>query len=522
VSPYVESNPISADGQWASCGAVASEYDFAMKKFFAAIVICVLLVGAVWTGRARGADAKPGEAAIIGEVSLSSIDRVHSAMVRGGFDGYRELFLGLVESFPTIGKGMIDTTSPIAIQFIGGDNVPSEGQAMFAFPVKPGTADLKEMLDKGFKADPDHPDTAVAGNGFGVRRTKNYQLAGGTRDMLAKLDEDALAAPYKDTTLLARATVDLKTLRIVAPVRFKAFLDEIEKQQELQGAAQLQGVRMVTSPIRDKLDQVEFSILAKEQTIAVRAVASPVALQSGPLKFPRPTFPEGCFVRVDYAYPSQDAIASFKSLMDAILKIEFGDNAKKFQAVGDAFNSLFIGDAISVAVERVDDQMVGYGVIQNAKEKNVDAEAGMLEQAISAADGNNRKPLVKSTYEDNGEKVTRLTMMDHEKAVGYVDLVGRGNLIYATYSQKETKLLSRLSGPKPDGEFSSLLHAEADLAKWQKVFGAMGLIEKDFPAELLKEGKLALDVTGDGKSLTVEMSAPISSLAVVMKMAPLK
>jgi len=493
-----------------------------MKKLLAAIVTCVLLAVSVLPGKAWAQEANAPAAAIIGEVSLSSIDRVHSAMVRGGFDGYRDLFLGLTENFPTLGKGTIDTTSPIAIQFIGGDNVPSEGQAMFAFPVKPGTADLKEMLDKGFKADPDHPDIVVAGNGFAVRRSKGYQMAGGTRDMLAKVNEEALAAPYKDATLLARATVDIKTLRVVAPVRFKAFLDEIENQQRLQGASQLEGAKLVTGPIRDKLDQVEFSILAKEQTIAVRAVASPVALQSGAVKYPRPTFPAGCFVRMDYAYPSQDAVAAFKPIVDTILKSELGENAKQFQAIADAFNSLLIGDAISVGVESVDDQMVGYGVIQNAKEKNVDAEAAKLEQAIGAVDGINNKPMVKSTYEENGEKVTRLTMMDHGKASGYLDLVGRGNSIYVTYSQKETKLLSRLNGLKPDGAFSSLLHAEMDLAKSQKVFGAMGLIDKDFPADLLKEGKLALDISGDGKTMTAEMSAPISSLAVVMKMAPLK
>jgi hypothetical protein len=220
---------------------------------------------------------------------------------------------------------------------------------------------------------------------------------------------------------------------------------------------------------------------------------------------------------VEYACPAKDAIEAINPLVEGIVKAQVGNNANQFQAAANALYSVFLGDAVSVGLERLDDQMVGYAVIQSAKEKNIDAEAEKLEKAIAAVATADETTLSKSTYEEDGKKITRLTMMEHGKRpFGYWDFVQSGTLTYAAFSAKEMKFLSRFNGLKPSGEFSGLLHVEADMAAVVKMLEAMGKLEKDFPAAL-KEGNVTMDVTGDGKSLTVEFGAPIGVLGAVIK-----
>src|SRR4051812_16972042 len=108
-----------------------------MRRRVRCAAMVVLLVCASVVGVAAAQERKAEEFGLVGGAALAPLDRLDPIFRRGGFDGYRELMLGMIEGLPFVGRGAMDTSRPVGMFFAAGDNLPKEAQAMFMIPVKP-------------------------------------------------------------------------------------------------------------------------------------------------------------------------------------------------------------------------------------------------------------------------------------------------------------------------------------------------------------------------------------------------
>src|SRR5204863_7184028 len=91
-------------------------------------------------------------------------------------------------------------------------------------------------------------------------RTPDALVCGAITDVVTGLNPDAVAGAIKGPNALARVVVDLKAMRRTMPDAFNAFFDQLEKQSGGNDPAEMAGARLVTVPLREKLDRLEFGL----------------------------------------------------------------------------------------------------------------------------------------------------------------------------------------------------------------------------------------------------------------------
>lgn len=481
-------------------------------------------LGLLIAGLACAAQADEPKPEIVAGLSMAPLDRLDGVMKKAGFDGYRNLMLGIFEDMPLMGKGAMDTSRPAQIYMVDGDGIPAGLVQIMMLPVQPGTCDLDKLRTEGWKAFPDHTDTVFAPTGFGVRRTSHYLLMG-KADLLVRLAEASLADAFRDESILFHAGADLRAMRNVAPKKFNAILDSLEKYPEPGASA---AFKPLIDTFRNKIDRVNMVVSAQEQTAMARITVQPLAIPAPIAKYAKPSLPQACFAKVHLVCPAEEGRKWVAQLGEGALRAGIGSAAERKKLVGliDVTLPLVVGDMTSLGFAWGDKHIVAYSVMQNAKPVDVDATVARLEEAAKALQDPQVKDKVitRSSYQASGKKITRLALSDGGP-FGFIDLASDGNRLLATFSLGNGRFLPDLMADKEAGSMAGFLDAELNvglLAKAMKAAGEMPPKDQLVPFNPENAGTMTLSGMSEGESVVIELRMPLSFIGLAMKAAPLK
>jgi hypothetical protein len=481
-----------------------------------ALFVLAVCVSAV-AGRAAAQERKADDFALVGGAALAPLDRLDPIFRQGGVEAYRERLLGVIEGLPFVGRGAMDTSRPVGLFFAAGDDLPASAKTVFMVPVKANAVSIQSLLMQGYRPLPGHADTVTAPTGFAIRRTANHILAGGRADAVVMPGDDWLAGRFKQDELLAFARVDLKSMRTHAPRSVKAFFEEFEAKQA-HDADQVAVTRFIARLAREKLDAFELVLKASDGNVSMRVHGGPVELKPMTANPPRPAFPEGCFLRLHWAYPPEDVRDGITSFGSRFSSLDEAD----FRARADAFFNLALGEVVSVAAAGAADDVAVYVVSQHSKE--VDLEAGLARIERIPLKPGDPKMWTRSAYEEGGERITRLSLPRGARTSGgYIDVLVRGKTLYAAFGATDARRVGGLSKLKPAGEIGRMLSAELDM---ERLYAFMKRQKprsfEEVPEELFKGVTVSLDAWVEANGLAFEVKAPLSYLGRLMKMAPLR
>jgi hypothetical protein len=445
---------------------------------------------------------------------------------------------GNIEEAPFLGAGAIADDKPIgilgfALTLKEGENLDRAiGRSIvLALPVNKGFATVDKLFDFAKGQD---PTAAVAGDTITTRevtakRGADY-LLGSNGDLVTQVADNPFKDDYKAAGTLGSATLDLAAVRKGFPKEVDEFWKEVlrgshsgDKSAD-EIAASL--VRFVREKV-DKVDAVTASVTVEKEWLKGGLVVTPVHIKMAGPALPRPTFPAGTILQLHVAYPDAGS-AGWAPL--AISKLDFAKLDDKGQLTDEQREQIKgIVERTAKLVLTPDAQSVGVTVEggvplvmvvnQYQKAGDFDKELRSIAKEINemTVKAKEASPIDISEYDDGDQKVTRVTLLDNEKPVGYVDVAQAGSKVAMTISPEKIKKVAGLLVLPSKGPLTDFVNVTLDLGEAFKAASATMPIPDDIVKKLQaaltdKTATLAIRSSADGKSMVVEGALPIAVL----------
>ena len=456
---------------------------------------------------------------------------------------------GAIEMAPFMGPGSFAGDKPIGVIFyaVGANEGERIDQAMqksvvIALPVKKGFATVDKLLDFAKDGDPDAAakggDTVVSKQAT-ARRLTDYLLFS-----MSGLAEQGADNPFKDDYknpgTLGSLTLDLANVRKGYPKQVEEFWKEVSRNSQSGPPAQNAVAQDTIKFMRDKLDKVDSitaTVSHDDKALKMGVLVTPCNIKLAGAALPRPTFPAGTIFQVHIAYPDANTMTW---AADAIGKIDFKglggddkmtpDEVEQFKGILQRTAKLVLApDSQSVGVT-VDAGMPLVMVVnQYSKPVDFDKEMRSIAGEINemAKKKKESQAVEISDYTVGTQKVTRLMLLEKEKAIAYVDYTQSGNTVAMTISTDKVKQAADLAAAPTKGKLTDFISASLDLgaafAAAKETMPVPDDMVKGLEAALAGQNiTLVVKSSEDGKSMLMEASAPVAMLKELGKvLAPM-
>ncbi|HET6249876.1 MAG TPA: hypothetical protein VFE47_19455 [Tepidisphaeraceae bacterium] len=431
---------------------------------------------------------------------------------------------GIEGQFPFVGKGGLATDQPIGVAIVGGPDTKDPTNAfVVVLPVKPAAATLDLLKAQGAKPVADRADTVLL-NGIELRRTADYLLFSPTPGAVAIVNIGAIGDSVKGGDALVRVSLDVKAARENMPDQWKQLHGMIGG---LAGGDpdKLEAMAPMMRSI-DTANRLNMALDNGDKGLRLAFTTSPTTLPPVTAAN-RPGMPPGILGRVDVGITMAEASFGLKDRTAGLIKSAQdpkNNNGKPLsdaqkQQVADLITgavALYLDPtAMSVGVEMIGGDPVIYVVQHRSKPTDVPAELQKLVNQFNVLmktlDPTTSFDLI--TYQSDGVRVLRLVGMDNGKPQMYVDIVQKGDDVYATICPNQYRYIHKLLAAKDEGPISKVASAWLDLGKLAVALTGPGGDMAGMPPEkekelleLLKDQKISMASSVGGDAGTVEFT----------------
>jgi hypothetical protein len=503
---------------------------FTLRKSLA----CFVIAAAAISARSAFAEDKVEKPEVFFRAA-TILERVDQLSKTGGFTAppIDAICLDVESRYSFLGPGAIVRNRPIGVTGILVKTDPAAGfeeiitqSGAFIVPVTEESAKFDALESYGKTADSEavakEKEKTVLGKNIALKRLKDH-VAWSEGPAAAYVAENPFENDFKKPNVIGVASLNLAVMRKNAPHIEEKLVELITKSAGRDEAYASLTIGLIR-PIVDSFNTISVVGTHADDVLTYTALVEPAAVKP-PAAFDRPVFVEPQFIELHIVWPSEkianwipanlEKIDLAQFIPPAVLDDETAAAAKQTAARA---AKLFLGDgAFSVgAVLNGRSAPTIHTVTQFASDVDVAKEVNEIAAAVKTIAKKQKlpAPIDVSEIAAGKQKIIRVTILNHDEPVFYIDLAQSGRKLAATFSKekfddKAATLLAIAAKEKN----SSFIDANIDILPFLQI--AMG----DFlPAHLfakIKTGvgdaRYSLIARSDdaGKSMVVEIKQPL-------------